>query len=104
FIRMLCRPRAPRFPYTTLFRSGLFGAVVVGPKGSKYRDPKTGQDISSKNSWIADVIVDRTIQGNENRGNYRDAALFFQDEDNIIDRKSTRLNSSHVSISYAVFC
>ena len=65
-------------------RNGLFGAVVIGPKGSKYRDPKTGEDISQKNSWVADVIIDRTIQGNETRVNYRDAALFFQDEDNII--------------------
>ena len=65
-------------------RNGLFGAVVVGPKGSKYRDPKTGEDISQKNSWVADVIIDRTIEGNETRANYRDAALFFQDEDNII--------------------
>jgi hypothetical protein len=37
-----------------------------------------------KNSWVADVIVDRTLPGNENKTNYRDAALFFQDEDNII--------------------
>ncbi len=64
-------------------RNGLFGAVVVGPKGSMYRDPKTGQDISLKNSWIADVIVDRAIPGNETRASYRDAALFFQEEDNI---------------------
>ena len=34
------------------------------PKGATHRDPKTG-DISTKNSWIADVIVDRTIQGYE---------------------------------------
>jgi hypothetical protein len=65
-------------------RSGLYGAVVIGPKGAQYRDPKTGADISTKNSWVADVIVDRTIQGYENRVNYRDVALFFQDEDNII--------------------
>jgi manganese oxidase len=65
-------------------RDGLYGAIVVGPKGSKYRDPKTGQDLSTKNSWVADVIVDRTLPGNENKTNYRDAALFFQDEDNII--------------------
>jgi len=65
-------------------RNGLFGAVVIGPKGSKYRDPKTGADISTKNRWAADVIVDRTIPGNEYRHNYRDVALFFQDEDNII--------------------
>jgi hypothetical protein len=65
-------------------RNGLFGAIVVGPKGSQYRDPKTGADISMKSSWVADVIVNRTIPGNELRPNYRDAALFFQDEDNII--------------------
>ncbi len=65
-------------------RNGLYGAVVIGPKGAQYRDPKTGTDISTKNSWVADVIVDRTIQGYENRVNYRDVALFFQDEDNII--------------------
>jgi hypothetical protein len=65
-------------------RNGLFGAIVVGPKGSKYRDPKTGVDLSNKNAWAADVIVDRSIPGNEMRSNYRDVALFFQDEDNII--------------------
>jgi hypothetical protein len=65
-------------------RNGLFGAVVVGPKGSKYRDPKTGADLSNKNAWAADVIIDRSVPGNETRANYRDVALFFQDEDNII--------------------
>jgi hypothetical protein len=43
-----------------------------------------GADISRKNSWIADVIVDPRVPGYELRSNYRDAALFFQDEDNII--------------------
>jgi hypothetical protein len=65
-------------------RNGLFGAVVVGPKGSKYRDPKTGADLTNKNAWAADVIIDRSLPGNETRPNYRDVALFFQDEDNII--------------------
>jgi hypothetical protein len=65
-------------------RNGLFGGIIVGPQGSTYRDPKTGEDVSLKNSWNADVIVDRTIQGNEGRANYRDVALYFQDEDNII--------------------
>lgn len=65
-------------------RNGLYGAIIIGPKGATYRDPKTGEDISNKNSWIADVIVDRTVTGYEDRANYRDAALFFQDEDNII--------------------
>ncbi|MEW6324959.1 MAG: multicopper oxidase domain-containing protein [Nitrospirota bacterium] len=65
-------------------RDGLFGAIIVGPRGSKYRDPSTGEDVSLKNAWQVDVLVDRTIPENATRANYRDAALFFQDEDNII--------------------
>ena len=65
-------------------RNGLFGAIIVGPKGSTYRDPATGADISMKNAWQANVIVDRAIPGNENKPNYRDAALLFQDEDNLM--------------------
>ncbi len=65
-------------------RNGLFGAIVVGPKGAKYRDPKTGADLTNKNAWAADVIIDHSMPGMENRPNYRDVALFFQDEDNII--------------------
>ncbi len=65
-------------------RNGLYGAIVIGPPGSKYRDPITGEDISLKNSWRTDVIVDRSIPGNEQRANYRDFALMFQDEDQIM--------------------
>jgi uncharacterized cupredoxin-like copper-binding protein len=65
-------------------RNGLYGAIIVGPKGSTYRDPATGADVSLKNSWQADVIVDRTIPGNENKQNYRDFSLVFQDEDNLM--------------------
>lgn len=66
-------------------RNGLFGAIIIGPRGSKYRDPVTGEDVTMKNAWQADVIVDRSIPGNEDRTNYRDAALFFQDEDNLMN-------------------
>jgi len=65
-------------------RDGLFGAIIVGPKGSKYRDPVTGDDVTMKNAWQADVIVDRSIPENATRSDFRDASLFFQDEDNII--------------------
>ena len=65
-------------------RNGLFGSIIVGPKGSRYRDPITGEDITMKSSWRADVLVDRTIPGNDNRKNYRDFSLMFQDEDNIV--------------------
>jgi hypothetical protein len=65
-------------------RNGLYGAVVIGPRGSQYRDPVTGEDIALKNAWRADVIVDRSLPENAGKANYRDVALFFQDEDNII--------------------
>ena len=65
-------------------RNGLYGAIVVGPRGSQYRDPVTGADLSQKNAWRADVIVDASLTENAGKRNYRDVALFFQDEDNII--------------------
>ena len=65
-------------------RNGLYGAIIVGPKGSQYRDPVTGADLSQKNAWRADVIVDASLPENVGKRNYRDVALFFQDEDNII--------------------
>ena len=63
-------------------RNGLFGAIIIGPKGSTYRDPVTGEDLTLKSGWRADVLVDQTIPGNEQRRNYRSFALMFQDEDN----------------------
>jgi FtsP/CotA-like multicopper oxidase with cupredoxin domain len=65
-------------------RDGLFGAIIIGPKGSKYRDPASGEDVSLKNAWQVDVLVDRSLPENTSRPDYRDASLFFQDEDNII--------------------
>ncbi len=69
---------------TSNLRDGLYGAIVIGPRGSKYLDPVTGKDVSNGNSWQVDVIVDRTTRGNRSRANYRDAALYIQEEDNLI--------------------
>src|SRR5256885_9426808 len=71
-------PRSTLFPYTTLFRSPYFGQEIFIQAQAK--GPLTDQDYLralDKNHLLA-----RT-QG---------------------DRKSTRLNSSHLVISYAVFC
>jgi hypothetical protein len=65
-------------------RDGLYGAIIIGPRGSRYRDLESGRDISLGNNWQADVIVDRSLPANRGRPDYRDAALFFQDEDNLI--------------------
>ena len=74
---------------------------------NKYRKQLTGYDTqaayeAAREERIAnkrlDKITDRMISG-KNYGNYEDALL-----DSGADRKSTRLNSSHLVISYAVFC
>jgi len=56
---------------------GLYGAVVVGPRGATYTDPITGADLSLGAGWAVDV---HPPDGNS----YRDFALFFQDEDALI--------------------
>jgi FtsP/CotA-like multicopper oxidase with cupredoxin domain len=65
-------------------RDGLYGGVIIGPRGSVYRDPETGKDITMGNSWKADVIIDKSYPENGKLENYRDFALYFQDEDNIL--------------------
>src|SRR5439155_17841012 len=58
-------------------RLGLYGAIVVGPRGASYTDPATGDDLSLRASWRADVHPPEAP-------GYRDYALFLQDEDPII--------------------
>src|SRR5437868_12040795 len=74
-------PRSTLFPYTTLFRSGVATTdLAVEPKNLKPLFDAILENVPAP-------YVDET------------APLAMQ-----VDRKSTRLNSSHVSISYAVFC
>ncbi|MEC7641104.1 MAG: hypothetical protein VYC17_03010 [Nitrospinota bacterium] len=68
----------------TNVRDGMFGAIIIGPRGSVYRDPETGKDISLSNSWKADVIIDKSYAENKDFESYRDFALYFQEEDNIL--------------------
>src|SRR5687768_17799106 len=84
------QPRPPRstlFPYTTLFRSSLFLGDKINPA-----DHKRANDLvmyEAANLTTHGVIVGMT--GSGKTGSFA-------------DRKSTRLNSSHGYISYAVFC
>src|SRR2546428_1397995 len=75
-------PRSTLFPYTTLFRSGQEDVESDG------RRP------------IAQQPVELLRQPQDLRG----AEQLAQEEPEKLDRKSTRLNSSHDQISYAVFC
>src|SRR3712207_7906561 len=90
-------PRSTLFPYTTLFRSGLsegignlFKQLVRDRVASLRQFNVTGFDLSSA---IDDGSAFKTYNLFERRSQHINQ-----------DRKSTRLNSSHANISYAVFC
>src|SRR5574341_2308122 len=70
-------PRSTLFPYTTLFRSAKSGLI--------------GKDSDAGRDW-----------GQEEKGTTEDEMAGWHHR--LEDRKSTRLNSSHQLISYAVFC
>src|SRR3712207_7062900 len=76
-------PRSTLFPYTTLFRSRAHPLLVLG------------DDITTDHISPAGAIP---------RASDAAAWLVERGEDPREDRKSTRLNSSHANISYAVFC
>src|SRR3712207_8958043 len=71
-------PRSTLFPYTTLFRS----PVVA-----------TGEQISAQQGVVVLTLI-----------NHVAVVLPYVAGIYVEDRKSTRLNSSHANISYAVFC
>src|SRR3712207_6854463 len=81
-------PRSTLFPYTTLFRSQ--------PRGSRDDD-----DAASLLDTLGDA--DHEIGRAHDRAAL-DSVLGTLDDRDRTDRKSTRLNSSHANISYAVFC
>src|SRR3712207_7208485 len=90
-------PRSTLFPYTTLFRSGRHGGhvelalgdhgVTIGPHHVALT--RTSEPHSSRQPPVR--ALDHTLKGEIACADGR-------------DRKSTRLNSSHANISYAVFC
>src|SRR3712207_8905757 len=79
-------PRSTLFPYTTLFRSSILFSIVAAPI---YIPTNSAQGFSFLHILTSTfyVFLDNT---HSNRCE--------------VDRKSTRLNSSHANISYAVFC
>src|SRR3989442_11442185 len=80
-------PRSTLFPYTTLFRSG---AVPV-PVNTLLKPAEYEYMLNNSRTRVA-IVSDSLYPQLQAIPNGR------------LDRKSTRLNSSHVRISYAVFC
>src|SRR2546430_12536556 len=89
-------PRSTLFPYTTLFRSGLVDDVHR--QGGRQR--AVGPDVLLQ-VLAGDVLHHEEV---ERRPLGRVLADLAGVEGGDEDRKSTRLNSSHSQISYAVFC
>src|SRR5688572_31923929 len=83
-------PRSTLFPYTTLFRSI---DDVTGAPGKIAEGAATGA-LNQLTEWMTDAATWTTKQ----------IATGIQKTSTPEDRKSTRLNSSHSQISYAVFC
>src|SRR3712207_8395129 len=88
-------PRSTLFPYTTLFRSLYRGGVTVAGAS---RDPAGGMEVQAKAS-VAFVGGPNIRVTDEQIG-----LAGPEGTPPPVDRKSTRLNSSHANISYAVFC
>src|SRR5689334_23400266 len=88
-------PRSTLFPYTTLFRSSY---RVQRPADGHAAHRLCGD---ARHHVRADESV---CAGAENRSGALIAAACRNPSTLQLDRKSTRLNSSHSSISYAVFC
>src|SRR3712207_8305616 len=81
-------PRSTLFPYTTLFRSQNLHAV-----GDDVRRVRAEDDELVGVEYEADALRDGAASDARDLVSHR-----------VEDRKSTRLNSSHANISYAVFC
>src|SRR5690606_41321092 len=94
---LLIRRRTPRltlFPYTTLFRSLRLGKTLANRNRNILIGGICGRSVMS-------------LYGPKNRMrvvSFNFYVILVEPYNSLGDRKSTRLNSSHVKISYAVFC
>src|SRR5947208_4221379 len=91
-------PRSTLFPYTTLFRSKLATSVIALQNG--VATPKDHMPVPCTGGY---QFGNRYFRCWDKRGH---GSLSLEDaiKHSCEDRKSTRLNSSHQIISYAVFC
>src|SRR3712207_7168036 len=86
-------PRSTRFPYTTLCRSTFLVATLMAGEGLRER--------MAKGAYFPPQVEAKAKAALASRDQMFRKAV---EKKVRIDRKSTRLNSSHANISYAVFC
>src|SRR3712207_7867006 len=82
-------PRSTLFPYTTLFRSDVLASAITERPAAVRPLGRSATVPLNPSAFVA-------VTGN--------GVLLSEDMARRLDRKSTRLNSSHANISYAVFC
>src|SRR2546430_10116961 len=87
-------PRSTLFPYTTLFRS------LTGESQAREKTVEAEQGVKNGRAGNMAYLLTRVAAG------YGEGIVASVAAESVIgrDRKSTRLNSSHSQISYAVFC
>src|SRR5205807_9672756 len=94
-------PTSTLFPYTTLFRSHLSRAVELDPKISETHH-NLGLALAAEQDYKRALFhFSEALRLNPR---HPDAEKNIRQARALLDRKSTRLNSSHLVISYAVFC
>src|SRR3712207_7556137 len=81
-------PRSTLFPYTTLFRSRSMLVREIGSNQTYRVQVPAGRTVTTRHQTRASAHFEHLLVG-----------MIVTE-----DRKSTRLNSSHANISYAVFC
>src|SRR3712207_7514429 len=95
-------PRSTLFPYTPLFRSHTAAAAVAEDEVTVLRH-RVAAATTPDDALAADIGA--FAQQEAERHAWASAAAHFVAASRLTpDRKSTRLNSSHANISYAVFC
>src|SRR3712207_7021053 len=104
-------PRSTLFPYTTLFRSEMLNNFLrpglqdlcISRTSFNWGIPVSFDEKHVIYVWI-DALTNYITALGYNQDNDELYQKYWPANVHLVDRKSTRLNSSHANISYAVFC